>query len=303
MKNRFYSALIVLALVTDPVAPPDHSVQPLQEGKAAFKKAEYERANKLLNPLADAGNPEAQYLMGRMYHAGLGVQKDLLIAKKYYVRAGKQDYAPAQIGAVVSTFDYVSAVSDGLKLSYERASELRWVFPALALGYAPAMFHLQYAASDYQVTLPSIIHNLEDFPEKARNRVLKDRISVLALSIIAKNHGDPFAERLVAGIPKVSSEEKTKAERAARQFEAAYKRGNIGKNSECQDSSGLLRLEPKDGDWGMLARCLRFVQQAASRAADKSAYHRCKVYKPGSWVTSDEYWLKVVGHCFNLPLK
>ena len=49
----------------------------LSEGLAAYKQHNYEGALKLLLPIAEAGNPEAQFRVGDIYdEGGYGVQQD-----------------------------------------------------------------------------------------------------------------------------------------------------------------------------------------------------------------------------------
>src|ERR1700722_13565206 len=45
----------------------------LQQGKQAFYYQHYDEAFKLLLPLAEQGNPEAQYAVGYAYYYGKGV--------------------------------------------------------------------------------------------------------------------------------------------------------------------------------------------------------------------------------------
>ncbi len=45
----------------------------------------------------DQDKPEMQYVLGYMYANGEGVEKDALEGEKWYMRAAKGDYAPAQV--------------------------------------------------------------------------------------------------------------------------------------------------------------------------------------------------------------
>src|SRR5271169_6716964 len=57
---------------------------PLEDGVAAFKSKDYATAQRLLRPLADQGNADAQAKLGVMYDHGLGVPKDYAEAVKWY---------------------------------------------------------------------------------------------------------------------------------------------------------------------------------------------------------------------------
>ncbi|MDP6706866.1 MAG: hypothetical protein QF893_11030 [Alphaproteobacteria bacterium] len=65
------------------------------DGQAYFSSGDYKGALEAWRPLAEAGDPRAQYSLGILYEQGLGMEKDLEQAKGWYERAAKADYAPA----------------------------------------------------------------------------------------------------------------------------------------------------------------------------------------------------------------
>lgn len=65
------------------------------EGLAAFKAGNYEAALEQWQPLAEAGFPEAQYQLARMYHRGYAVQDDAEAARLYRL-AAEQGHVMAQ---------------------------------------------------------------------------------------------------------------------------------------------------------------------------------------------------------------
>jgi TPR repeat protein len=67
----------------------------LKEGLAAFEAKDYARAITILKPLAETGNPEAQCLMGNMYHLGLGLTHNLSEAVEWYKKSAEQGYSVA----------------------------------------------------------------------------------------------------------------------------------------------------------------------------------------------------------------
>ena len=74
--RRFLTMLsISLAVVGGPVAAGD-----LEDGAAAIENKDYKTARKLLTPLAQQGNRDAQRIMGLMYMYELGVNRDYLKA-------------------------------------------------------------------------------------------------------------------------------------------------------------------------------------------------------------------------------
>ena len=48
----------------------------LEQARAAYFKGEYQQVFQMLFPLAAAGNDQAQYTLGYLYHYGLGVEKN-----------------------------------------------------------------------------------------------------------------------------------------------------------------------------------------------------------------------------------
>src|SRR5271168_3601700 len=65
-------------------------------GLAAFKKGDYKTAFKEWKAAADKGQPEAEYDLGLLYAKGLGVQRDLDVAKQWYEAAALQGNAQAE---------------------------------------------------------------------------------------------------------------------------------------------------------------------------------------------------------------
>lgn len=61
---------------------------PLDDGKAAYGQSDFPAAQKLLRPLADQGNPEAQLYIGLMYDNGQGVKKNHAEAMTWFRKAG-----------------------------------------------------------------------------------------------------------------------------------------------------------------------------------------------------------------------
>lgn len=69
---------------------------PLEDGVAAYDRGDYATALRLLHPLANGGNRDAQYRLGIMYGTGQGVPQDYVDARKWYRMAADQGNADAQ---------------------------------------------------------------------------------------------------------------------------------------------------------------------------------------------------------------
>jgi uncharacterized protein len=65
-------------------------------GMAAYQKGDYVTAIKEWRPLADNGDPLAQFNLGLLYYEGQGVPQDYAQAASWFRRAADQDYTKAQ---------------------------------------------------------------------------------------------------------------------------------------------------------------------------------------------------------------
>jgi TPR repeat protein len=81
----------VLAALT-----PAASAGPVEDGNAAYQRGDYRTAVKLLQPLVDQGNAEAQDILAVMYYVGQGVPQSRAEAMRLYRLAAEQGNAHAQ---------------------------------------------------------------------------------------------------------------------------------------------------------------------------------------------------------------
>jgi len=101
-------ALMALALTPAPV------LAGMKEAKAAYEAKNYKTAFKEYLPLAEAGNAEAQYRIGRMYRFGLGRNQNYDKAMFWFKKAVKSGYRPMMI-----TLGYMIGRGQGVKASKE----------------------------------------------------------------------------------------------------------------------------------------------------------------------------------------
>ncbi|WP_457596370.1 tetratricopeptide repeat protein [Hydrogenimonas sp.] len=66
----------------------------LQEAMEFFEKDEYEKALEAFSQ--HKKNVEAQYFLGMLYYDGLGVEKDLEAAKRWFKKAARQGSLDAE---------------------------------------------------------------------------------------------------------------------------------------------------------------------------------------------------------------
>ena len=67
-----------------------------EDAKKAYEHGDYITAYRLIKPLAEQGNPDAQLMLGFMYDQGQGVPQDFAQMEKWYRRAAKQGSIAAQ---------------------------------------------------------------------------------------------------------------------------------------------------------------------------------------------------------------
>jgi len=88
MKRRF-SLLFLLAMISTSCSYQQHA---LNHAETDFAAHRYHRSLERLLPLADSGNPEAQYAIGYMFYYGRGAVEDRYLGKKYIRLAARQGF-------------------------------------------------------------------------------------------------------------------------------------------------------------------------------------------------------------------
>lgn len=100
-KRRFPYLLAGLLLLVQGCATTPPTPAPAEkahaQAKAAYLAHDYQRTLAIVEPLAIAGEPWAEYTLGYMYHYGRGVSMDKQMARQWIQRAAEQGYAPAQL--------------------------------------------------------------------------------------------------------------------------------------------------------------------------------------------------------------
>lgn len=131
------SRTLVAALLMLLVLPVQ--AQALQEAIAAVQRKDYPAAVRLLEPLAHAGNAQAQTRLGLLYYHGHGVRESDAEAQRWFERAARQGLAEAQYQlANLYAFGLATVPADA------DASRLaaQWYFEAARQGHAEAQYSL-----------------------------------------------------------------------------------------------------------------------------------------------------------------
>ena len=70
----------------------------IEEARDAMESNKFDKAMQMLRPAANAGNADAEELIGIMYAMGLGVTQDDRRAFEWYLRSAMKGHAGAQSG-------------------------------------------------------------------------------------------------------------------------------------------------------------------------------------------------------------
>jgi TPR repeat protein len=103
-----------------------------EQGLAAYEAREYVQARAKLTPLAEQGDPRAQYLLGYMHEKGQGVDRNLEAAARWYRRAAEAGHPESQYRLAVG---YLCGVG-GLPKDEEKAAA--WLKRSAQAGYPKA---------------------------------------------------------------------------------------------------------------------------------------------------------------------
>ena len=97
----------------------------LRTGWVEFERGNYEAARSAWEPLAQSGNPKAQFFLGTLYFHGQGVPRDREKAAEWYRRSADQGFAFAQtnLGLMYYEGDGVPQDRDKAAAWYRRAAE------------------------------------------------------------------------------------------------------------------------------------------------------------------------------------
>ena len=107
------------------------AVAGLKEGYAALSRKDYVTAANEYRPLAERGDPEAQYRIGRMYEFGNGYPQDKAPGIAWIRKAAAQGHADAE-----QELGVVYAPGDGVK--QDNVQAVAWFRKAAEQGDATA---------------------------------------------------------------------------------------------------------------------------------------------------------------------
>ena len=86
-----------IVLVLSFVCLPTPAWADFETGMDGYQRGNYATALSEWRPLAEQGDPSAQFYLGLLYEKGAGVPQDYTAARKWYEKAAVRGYAMAQI--------------------------------------------------------------------------------------------------------------------------------------------------------------------------------------------------------------
>jgi TPR repeat protein len=110
------------------------------QGEEAYEDGNYNKAFQLLLPAAEAGNPNAQYLIAIMYDFGRGQRTNHEEANVWYLKAAEQEQDDAQFNLAISYRE-----GEGIEANEDRA--VYWLSRAAAHGDVDALQTLMGSAN------------------------------------------------------------------------------------------------------------------------------------------------------------
>jgi uncharacterized protein len=93
--RRLLPVSLVVSLMLATIVGRAAFAGPLEDGSAAYLNGDWAKAIRLLQPLADQGDPRAEELIGRLYERGAGFPRDFHAAVDWYRRAADKGDANA----------------------------------------------------------------------------------------------------------------------------------------------------------------------------------------------------------------
>ncbi len=138
---RYFLAVMLGLAVLGGRAAADDAAD-VAAGWAAYQKGDHARALKILKPLAEAGNADAQYDLGSMYSDGHGVPRDPREAKAWWEKAANQGQTDAEFSL---GFLLLYGAGEGdTAIAADPAAGLPWIEKAGSQGSLAAQQFLAY---------------------------------------------------------------------------------------------------------------------------------------------------------------
>jgi uncharacterized protein len=111
---------------------PARATDPYEDAMAALRTGDFVAASRLLQPLAESGDADAQLHLAEIYYDGFGGPRNFGAAAKWYSRAANQGKHPAQC-LLSGLYEAGEGVPKDL------VTAMMWLDVAAAQGYEEAL--------------------------------------------------------------------------------------------------------------------------------------------------------------------
>ena len=129
-------AVLGFALAVLPApAPGLDAADAFRDGMRAHLDKRYAESRRVFSGLAAAGDARAQFMMGTIFEQGLGVEKDLSAAARWYEKAGQNGNASAQYNLGIF-------YQFGKGVPKDERTAASWLLKAAAQGHGRAQNNL-----------------------------------------------------------------------------------------------------------------------------------------------------------------
>lgn len=224
---RLRRGALVLAVLL--IAHPAAAIAALSDGLDALRKGDYDAAARELKPLAERGDPEAQYRVGLMYEFGKGFPGSKSEAVRWIRKAADQNHASAQLELGI-------LYTNGEGVAKDDAQAVSWFRKAATQGNATAQYNLglMYAkGAGVNADVPQAIAWFQKAAAQGMAQaqfkvgvayefgegVAKDDVLAYASYVVAARNGDKQApEKRDALAAKLSSTQRTEGDALAAQW-------------------------------------------------------------------------------------
>ncbi|MCB9885545.1 MAG: sel1 repeat family protein [Planctomycetes bacterium] len=164
----------------------------LHQGLSAYERGDCAAAVELWSPLAEAGDAQAQFLLGVAYDEGRGVERDAATAAKWYRLAAAQDHALAQ-----NNLGLLHYRGDGVARSTELAAF--WFARAAGHGHADASGNLGLMQARGEAPAADAHESARLLEDAASNGHRGAQIAIALLPSTAPERAARLLEQAAAG--------------------------------------------------------------------------------------------------------
>ena len=204
--------LLIAALLAAASAP--LPAQSVKAGIEAWQHSDYSGAVAIWRPLAEKGDPDAQFNLGQAYRLGRGVPTNLAAAQTWFERAANKGHLDAQTTLGLLLFQNNDQAS-GLKWLKKAADQNE---PRAQLVYGTALFNGDGVTQDpllgYAYVSRAAAQGLEPAKQTLAqlDKILPAQYRQKALALAratAKTNAPPARAARAAGEPKKSAAKRT----------------------------------------------------------------------------------------------